>query len=175
MSNKWIEILTLALAIAILPPIWAVLAPYIKIETGPVALICAGLFVANGNKYKDALKISIGFLTGDLWSVLSLNIIEKIFSGSSIGVFCTLFILGAIGVIFGSILENFVYLPALLCGWAIGMTVLAPLGVANFGNYPIQIGVAMVVGVVYVGVCVDLFQKFLIRRLEAWKKKNVNQ
>lgn len=50
MSDKKLNILTLAFGIALLPPIWAVLSPYAGITTGAVALICAGLYVTNGNK-----------------------------------------------------------------------------------------------------------------------------
>ena len=46
---KW----TLALGIALLPPIWAVLSSAVGITTGAVALICAGVYVANGNKTQD--------------------------------------------------------------------------------------------------------------------------
>ena len=62
---------TLAICIALLPPIWAVAAPYIGVTTGAVALICAGLCAANGDKRENALPISIGFLLGDLWAVLA--------------------------------------------------------------------------------------------------------
>ena len=41
---KTINMLTLAFGIAFMPPVWAVLAPFIGVDTGAVALICAGLF-----------------------------------------------------------------------------------------------------------------------------------
>ena len=44
------EILTLALGIALLPPLWAIFAPYIGVTTGAVALICAGLYVQTGTR-----------------------------------------------------------------------------------------------------------------------------
>ena len=77
MKDKKTEILTLAIGIAALPPIWAVLSPYLGITTGAVALICAGLYVANGNKRKDAFRIITGFLCGDLWAVLAIFLMEK--------------------------------------------------------------------------------------------------
>ena len=76
--KMWTETMTLALGIAVLPPLWAVAAPYIGVTTGAVALICAGLFVTNGNKYKDAFKICIGFLCGDLWAVVALVIMDSL-------------------------------------------------------------------------------------------------
>ena len=62
MNKNKKEILILSIGIALLPPLWAVLAPYIGISTGAVALICAGLYVTNGNKLKDGLKIMCGFM-----------------------------------------------------------------------------------------------------------------
>ena len=64
--------IALVIGIALFPPLWAVLAPYINVGTGAVALICAGLYVANGNKKNDTIKISIGFLLGDFWVWLAL-------------------------------------------------------------------------------------------------------
>ena len=69
---------TLAFGIALLPPIWAVLSASVGITTGAVALIVAGVYVANGNKIKDAPKIAIGFLLGDLWAVIAIFIMEKL-------------------------------------------------------------------------------------------------
>lgn len=43
---------------------------------------------------------------------------------------------------------------------------MAPVKVADLGTLPIQIAAAMAAGVFYVGVGVDAFQKFLIRRIE---------
>ena len=62
------EILTLALLIAILPPAWAVVSPYLGNTVGPVALITAGIYGANGNKWQDAHRMSLGLLAGDIWA-----------------------------------------------------------------------------------------------------------
>ena len=157
---------TLALGIALLPPLWAVLAPYIGVTTGGVALICAGLFVANGNQYKNALKIFLGFLCGDIWAVSALRCMGRLPLSADLALFATLFLFGALAVILGTAFAKFIFLPSWLCGWAIGMTVLGPLGSGNFGSIPIQIAVSMFVGVFYVGIGVDLFQKSLLRLLE---------
>ena len=66
------ETLTLALLIALLPPLWAVLAPTFGVQTGAVALICAGVYVSAGNDRKKAVPMSLGFLAGDAWAVLAL-------------------------------------------------------------------------------------------------------
>lgn len=164
-KEKRIHTLTLALGIAAMPPLWAVLAPYIGVTTGAVALICAGLFVANGNKYEDAVKISIGFLCGDFWAVAALFIMDQLNWNPDVELYLTLFVLGGLAVLISTALEKYIFLPAWLCGWAIGLTIMAPVGIGSIGSLPIQIGVAMVVGVVYVGIGVDLFQRVLIRRI----------
>ena len=157
--------LTLAFGIAFMPPIWAVLAPYIGVTTGAVALICAGLFVANGNKRSDALKISIGFLCGDIWAVIAVWIMETMNFNPNVELYGTLFVMGGLAVIIGESLSKFIFTPAWLCGWAIGLTIMGPMQIAQIGTLPVQIGVAMVVGVVYVGVGVDAFQKMLVKIL----------
>ena len=162
---KRIHTITLALGIAVMPPIWAVLAPYIGVTTGAVALICAGLFVANGSHRENAFKIITGFLLGDLWAVLAVWLMEKLTFNPNIELYGTLFVLGAIAVLIGENLSKWIFTPSWLCGWAIGLTIMGPLAVAEIGTLPLQIGAAMIAGVVYVGVGVDLFQQFLVKHL----------
>ena len=163
MDEKRRQKLTLALGIALLPPIWAVLAPAIGVTTGAVALICAGLYVANGNRRADALKIAVGFLLGDLWAVTAIWLMEKLPLNPNVELYCTLFLMGGLAVLIGESLPRFIYTPAWLCGWAIGLTIMGPLKVSEIGTLPIQIGAAMLAGVFYVGVGVDAFQKWLLR------------
>lgn len=159
---KW----TLALGIALLPPIWAVLSGAAGITTGSVALICAGVYVANGNRKKDAIKISVGFLLGDLWAIIAVFIMEMLKWNPNVELYLTLFVMGGLAVLIGETLPKIIYTPSWLCGWAIGLTILGPLAVKDFGTLPVQIAVAMLAGVFYVGVGVDAFQKWLLRLLK---------
>jgi len=163
MSKKWINILTLAFTIALLPPIWAVASNYIGVSVGAVALICAGLYVAAGNTVKKAIPITIGFLCGDIWAVIAVNIMARLSWNPDVELYVTLFILGGLAVIIGSSLEKIIFVPAWLCGWAIGLTIIGPMDVNNLGNMPVQIGIAMIAGVFYVGVIGDVFQRFLVK------------
>lgn len=163
MSEKSIKKLTLALGIALLPPIWAVLSPYAGITTGAVALICAGLYVTNGNKVSDALKITLGFLCGDIWAVFAVFIMEKLSFNPNAELYGTLFVLGGIAVLIGETIPKYIFTPAWLCGWAIGLTIMGPMSIGEIGTLPIQIGAAMIAGVIYVGIGVDAFQKKLIK------------
>ena len=154
--KKWNrETLTLALLIALLPPLWAVLAPTLGVQTGAVALICAGVYVAAGNDRKKALPMSLGFLAGDAWAVAALRIMELLpFSGNG-KLFVTLCLMGALAVLIASALPRVFFLPAWLCGWAIGLTVMGPMEPKLLGTTPLQIAAAMLVGVWYVGVALD--------------------
>ncbi|NMM64603.1 DUF1097 domain-containing protein [Clostridium sp. P21] len=162
MNERKLNVLTLALGIALLPPIWAVISPYFGITTGSVALICAGIFVANGNKVEDEVKISIGFFLGDLWGCIGLKAMDMVKLNENIELFCALFILGGLAVIIASTkLEKIIFLPAWLAGWAITLLIMAPLNM-NWGTLPVQILISMLMGVWYVGVGVLKFQNFLI-------------
>jgi hypothetical protein len=164
MNEKKKEVLVLALAIAVLPPLWAVAAPYLGIKTGAVALICAGLYATNGNRFEDGLKITAGFWLGDLWAVLSLVIMEAVHWNDNLELFFTLAVLGALAVTAASVLERFVFLPSWLCGWAIGLSLMSPQCLQTDKTMPFQIGIAMAVGVWYVGAGVNYFTKILLRR-----------
>lgn len=165
-KEKWINILTLAFGIALLPPIWAVLSPYMGITTGAVALICAGLYVTNGNQIKDAVKITMGFLAGDIWAFLAVQIMAAMNLNPNAELYITLFVLGALAVIIGESIPKIVFTPSWLCGWAIGLTIMGPIAPEELGSLPIQIGAAMIAGVVYVGIGVDKFQGLLKKMLK---------
>lgn len=161
--NKW----TLALGIALLPPIWAVLAPYVGVTTGAVALICAGLYVTNGNKKEDALKIGIAFLLGDLWAVIAIWFMEIMHFHPDAELYITLFVMGGLAVLIGETFHKIIFTPAWLCGWAIGLTIMGPMKIAELGTLPLQIAAAMIAGVVYVGIGVDAFQKMVIKKISS--------
>lgn len=158
------ENLTLALCIALFPPIWAVLSAKIGIETGAVALICAGVYAAAGNQTKLAIPMSLGFLAGDIWAVLALHVMDRLPLGQSASVFVTLLVMGGVAVLISSLLPSVFYCPAWLCGWAIGLTILTPMGGGAIGSYPIQIGAAMLAGVWYVGVLVEWIHQHLCKK-----------
>lgn len=158
------EALTLALCIALFPPIWAVLAPRIGVQTGAVALICAGVYAAAGNRTELAVPMSLGFLAGDLWAVVALWVMDLLPLGENASLFATLFVMGGLAVLIASLLPRVFYMPSWLCGWAIGLTIMAPAGLAALGSYPLQIGAAMLAGVWYVGVLVEWIHQKLCRK-----------
>ena len=102
------ETLTLALLIAVMPPAWAVVSPYLGNSVGPVALICAGIYATNGNKF-----------------------------------------------------SNIIHMPSWLTGWAIGMLTMNLDKTTPVMSLTVQIAVAMLVGVYYVGALLDLVHRSL--------------
>lgn len=149
------EILTLAVLIAILPPIWAVASPYIGNSVGPVALIAAGIYGTNGNKFEDAYKIALGYLAGDIWALICSLIMAHTPFNADLSLFCTLAVLGFLVVVISNSVPNILHMPSWLAGWAIGMLVMNLDHSTPVMNLTFQIGFAMLVGVYYVGALLD--------------------
>ena len=118
------EVLALAIGIGLLPPIWAVASGHFGITCGAVALICAGIYVAGGNAVENGLKMSIGFLMADLWAVIAMWSMEHLPFTPDVNTFLTLAVMGFAAVLIASALDKWIYLPAVLCGWAVGLTVM---------------------------------------------------
>lgn len=162
-KKEWLDILTLALGIALLPPLWAIASSHLGITTGSAALISAAFYVVNGNKIQDGIKISLGFICGDIWAYCSLKLMYILQLNPDIELFIIFFVLGFLAVIISSVYSKWIYLPTWLCGGAIGLALMASVGIKRLGNLPIQVGVSMLVGVWYVGVGVDKFQKIILK------------
>lgn len=171
MSEKAKDMLALAFSVALLPPLWAVAAPYIGVQTGAVALICAGVYAANGNQKADAWKIMNGFLLGDVWAVVALWLMSSSEFPANMTTFVVLAVLGALAVAGAAKWERFIFLPAWLCGWAIGLTIMTPEALQEERTLPIQIAVAMIVGIWYVGAGVDALSRLLRRKKDEKKEK----
>lgn len=149
----------LAICIALFPPLWAVFAPHIGIQTGAVALICASLYVLSQNNLKSAFPLTIGLLLGDAWAYFAIWFMAKVDLQPDFELFITLAVLGALAVLISALAPKLISCPAWLCGWAIGLTILSPLGYGHIGLVGFQIAAAMVVGIWYVGVFIGLIQK----------------
>ena len=130
--------------------------------TGAVALICAGLCAAGGDKAADAPRISVGFLLGDFWAWLALMVMDKMPWNPDLELFITLFVMGGLAVILAGLAPRWIFCPAWLCGWAIGLTILSPVGLENLGSLPLQIAAAMLAGVWYVGVFLNIVRDRLL-------------
>ena len=155
------EVLTLALLIAIMPPAWAVLSPYLGNSVGPVALICAGIYATNGNKFKDAHKIALGYLAGDIWALIAFEIMAHTPLNPDLTLFLTLAVLGFILVIISDRFKGIIHMPSWLTGWAIGMLTMNLDTATPVLSLTVQIAVAMLVGVYYVGALLDRVHRLL--------------
>ena len=155
------EIITLALLIAIMPPAWAVISPYLGNSVGPVALICAGIYATNGNQFKDAHKIALGYLAGDIWALIAFEIMAHTPLNPDLTLFLTLAVFGFILVIISDRFKDIVHMPSWLTGWAIGMLTMNLDKTTPVMSLTVQIAVAMLVGVYYVGALLDLVHRSL--------------
>lgn len=163
-KGKYKEVITLALLVGILPPTWAVISPYIGVHVGPIALIAAGIYGANGNKSEDSFKIAAGYIAGDIWSLIATIVMKKSPINANITLWSTLFILGFIAVIISAKFPSLVYMPSFLAGWAIAMLSMNLDTTTPLIRMTIEIGVAMVVGVYYVGSLIDKIHKMVNNR-----------
>ena len=161
------EVLTLAALIAVLPPLWAVISPYIGISVGPVALICAGIYAANGNKFKDAHKIALGYLAGDIWALIVYEIMSHTPLNADLTLFLSLAVFGFILVLISSEWPNIIHMPSWLTGWAIGMLAMNLDNTSDKLSLTVQIGASMLVGVYYVGALLDKIHKILNQKQDA--------
>ena len=155
------ETLTLALLIAIMPPAWAVISPYLGNSVGPVALICAGIYATNGNKFKDAHKIALGYLAGDIWALIAFEIMAHTPLNPDLTLFLTLAVFGFILVIVSDRFKSIIHMPSWLTGWAIGMLTMNLDTTTPVMSLTVQIAFAMLVGVYYVGALLDLVHRSL--------------
>ena len=155
------DILILALLVGILPPIWAVLSGHVGVSVGAVSLITAGIYNADINQKEDKLSISLGLLMGDIWGFLGCSLTQILSFNIDISLFLVLFVLGIVAVVLTACFKKYLFLPAYLGGWAISMTVLTLNITYSMISMTIQIGIAMLVGVWYVGV----FLNFIASKL----------
>jgi len=161
MSRK--EILTLALLIAVLPPAWAVASPYLGNSVGPVALIAAGIYAANGNKWEDAHRIALGYLAGDIWALAATMVMARTQLDPDVTLFAVLAVLGFMAVVISQKLPSLFYMPSWLAGWAIGMLAMNLDRTTPLMSLTVQIGAAMLVGVYYIGALVDKLHRLMNR------------
>ncbi len=154
------HISSLALAVALLPPIWGLVSPALGITVAPVALICAGVYASAGNSARNIVPMTLGFWVGDLWSLAALWGFENLPLPPNAALFVTLFVLGGAAVIVGTALR--VHVPAMLTGWAMGLTVMGGGGLSGAGALPLELAAAMAVGVLYAGWGVDALTRALV-------------
>ena len=158
------EIITLALLIAVLPPAWAVISPYLGNSVGPVALIAAGIYGANGNKWEDAHRIALGYLAGDIWAYAATVIMAATPFNADLTLFLTLAVLGFLAVVISQSFPACFNMPAWLAGWAIGMLAMNLDTTTPLLSLTAQIGAAMLVGVYYIGALTDKLHRIISHR-----------
>lgn len=164
MSKDRKEIISLALLIGLLPPLWAIASSHLGNSVGAIALICAGLYVANGNVFADSHRMAIGFILGDFWSLITNSIMRSVSGNTDIYLFLVLFILGFAAVLIAHRLNRYIYLPSWLSGWAIGMLAMSLDTITPLTSLAVQIAIAMLVGVYYVGALLDKIHRTINKK-----------
>lgn len=137
-----------ALAIAILPPIWAALSTVIGFTTGAVALITAGLAMLIND---SGWVLSGSLLIGDIWGSVSFFLISL--APPSFNILVQVLVLAIFGFLAVLISSKFkkVDLTSWLTGWALTIQILSMTPKSNWLITILMIGVSMVVGIFYIG------------------------
>ncbi|MCL2068121.1 MAG: DUF1097 family protein [Treponema sp.] len=155
----------LALLVAVIAPLWATLSGLLGLKTGAVALITAGLYVANGIKIENALKITLGFLAGNFWAFFVVKTMMAVGGGinPNLLLFLTLFVYAIVAVFIACYLDKIFDLSAWLAGWAVTLSLLPPNPAEHF-TMVLHIAIAMVAGVWLVGVLITSAHKYLLSK-----------
>lgn len=149
-----------ALAVALLPPIWACLASALGLTTGAVALICAGLVQIPEERPPHLI---VGLLMGVLWGNLVLLFLTTIPTAYQlIGQFSILFCLGFLVVIGHHLWYGF-SIVGWLTGWAITLQILSGSPRTSWLLTSVEIALAMLVGIIYIGLGVPYLTKRLTK------------
>lgn len=167
-SQHFDQTVATAVFIAIIPPLWAVISPKFGIETGAVALICAGIFTAEGNHVHQARKITLGLLIGIPWGITVLRF-TSLPGLHALNQFLILCVLGAVIILIcgGTMVGKYVDATAWLVGWAITILVLGHEQLADWHWLPLHLALSMIVGVYLIGVGGQYFNN-LIKRFLSW-------
>ena len=83
--------------------------------------------------------------------------------GIDLTLFVLLAVFGFVLVLISSKFENIIHMPSWLAGWAIGMLTMNLDKVTPLTSLTVQIGIAMLVGVYYVGALLDYIHKLINR------------
>ena len=165
--KKITVVCSLALIIAVIAPLWAVVSSNLGLSVAPIALICAGLYVANGSILGNALKITLGFLAGNFWAWFVMLTLGALGGTMNFNVlfFLTLAVYIIVAVFISMYLDKIFDLSAWLAGWAVTLTLLGPLQPGEYTAMLLQIGIAMVGGVWFVGVLITQLHAKLMGKL----------
>ena len=160
--------LALAIGVAIIPALWAVLTPYIKINAGPVALISASIFFAYGGKVTP-IKAALGYMMGLASGILAVWMILNLPFSGDINLFLTLAVVAGGSVILAlSVCSSFTDLSSWLGGLAITVLVMVmamqagmPGEISAWGNIILSLAVNLLAGVYVIGVLMMQFVGFI--------------
>ena len=156
----------LALIIAIIAPLWAAVSGALGLLTGPAALICAGLYVINGCKRENGLKITLGLLAGNIWAYLVMLSMGALVPALGIFppviLFCVLFVFVIPAVFLSLYLDKIFDLSSWLAGWAVTLTILSLVEPTEFLTMLWHIAIAMIAGVWLIGVLITSLHAHII-------------
>jgi hypothetical protein len=163
--SKFKIVLLLTLLIAIIAPAWAAISGALGLIAGAVALVSAGIYVASGMDVSKGLKITLGFLAGNLWAFLVLQVAGALGGALNIPgpllLFCVLFVFVIPAVFISMYLDKLFDLSAWLTAWAASLLVMSYSVYDNL-ELLLHLAIGMVAGIWLVGVGITSTHKYLV-------------
>lgn len=168
-KNNIIKMLMLALSVSIFVPIWGTFHAYIGINNAWVAFVSAAVFFAAGHNIREVVKVSLSHILGMFWGLAVLYIIDASLLNINVilYMFIVLAIFGFASVLITNIGISLVsHTPSLFAGWAVAFVVFDGMPISEWKGSCLDVGLALVIGVWFVGVGISQFQMLLIKVLK---------
>ena len=168
-KSNIIKMLLLALSVSIFVPIWGTFHSYIEINSAWVAFVSAAVFFAAGHNIREAVKVSLSHILGMFWGLAVLYIVDA----SLLNVNAILYMFMILAIFgFGSVVITNIgirlisHTPSLFAGWAVAFAVFGGMPISEWKDSCLDVGAALVIGVLFVGVGISQFQMFLMKVLK---------
>ena len=102
-----------------------------------------------------------GYLAGDIWSYAVTVLMASTPFNPDLTLFVLLAVFGFLAVVISQNLPSLFHMPSWLAGWAIGMLTMNLDKTTPLLSLTVQIGVAMLVGVYYIGALIDKIHRII--------------
>lgn len=147
------ETWALVIPISILPAIWCVAAMLTGVGPAAAAMISATLYVILVKSVADALKMSLSFVLGVVEAVISIMIVGALSAAIPMiaALPLTMIVMVALVIIIQTFIVKWTDLFSMLCGFAVSMTVLTMVDPSAMMGMAVQLAVAMLVGIWWIG------------------------
>ncbi len=161
-----IKVILLAVSVAVIVPLWGTFHSYATVERAWVAFISAAVFFAAGHKLKDIVNVALSHILGMFWGMGVLYVMQQNLIDVNAVVYSliVLAVFGFFSVIVTSLnIKIISHTPSLFAGWAVAFAAFGGTEIADWKDISIDVGLALVIGVVVVGTGISQLHLLLMK------------